>query len=133
MTKAKVSSEASTFIKVSWSPPKWRPFLFQLITSCRFSCQSQPYLSSDIHILANMRSSTVSNLHAGSVCEMTLFAFYNPASIDPGIILSAKTKSESKVTLSRSSSKSAKKEHNDFCRCFDHIAPVFIKALVQSG
>ena len=96
MIKVKVSREGSTYFRLSWDPPEYKPFYYQQLTSCRLSCESHPYVNSQMELKGEATSNTLYRLNPGSVCEITFLAVYNNASIDPGIKLIANTKSKSK-------------------------------------
>ena len=60
--------------------------------SCEVHSQERPYIAEKIEYLSpSINSFNVFNLLPGSVCFFTLFAVYNPASIDPGITITTTT------------------------------------------
>ena len=83
---SKVNS-GTEFIEVFWTAPRYPPYWYQQTTTCRYLCDQEIYYLSEVQIDSSHASSVTYDLHPGSVCLIKLIAFYNPASIDPGIQL----------------------------------------------
>ena len=83
-------------IKVSWTSPEFKPYFYQLTTSCKLTCDARTYYLTEVMIDSHVSVRTVPNLLPASTCIIKLIAIYNPASLDPGITLSASTLCASK-------------------------------------
>ena len=79
------------FIQVIWTAPVYLPYWYQQTTSCRFLCRQETYYLTEVLIDSSQTSNLAYGLRPGSVCLIKLIAFYNPASIDPGIVLHSRT------------------------------------------
>ena len=90
-------NKGKDFIKVFWTAPMYLPYWYEQTTSCRYLCRHETYFLKEVRIDLLHTSSLTYDLHPGSVCLMKLIAFYNPASIDPGIMLLSHTLYESKL------------------------------------
>ena len=93
-----VSSDTEQ-IWISWTPPEFNPYYYQLKTSCRLQCDNQAYHLTEVTMGSFATSTLITSLRPRSVCLIKLVAVYNPASIDPGMGLSARTYFESKPDL----------------------------------
>ena len=58
----------------------------EIVATCKYDCEKgQTYLLNETVLAPNETSFTLTGLVPGSLCEFTLKAVYNPASIDKGI------------------------------------------------
>ena len=76
---------------IFWTPPKYLPLQYEVTTSCRYFCDERTYILKETAIDPSQTSAIIENIQPGSKCLMKLISVYNPASIDPGIVLSAQT------------------------------------------
>ena len=81
---------------ISWTLPQFPPYIYEQTTSCKLLCDHRTYYLTERMVNGGDSSSTISALQPGSVCLIKHLAVYNPASIDPGIGLSARTLYSSK-------------------------------------
>ena len=86
----------TSHFQIYWTAPIYPPLMYKMTTSCKFLCEDKTYYLTEIMIDSMQTSSTTDNLRPGSACLIKLLAVYNPASIDPGIGLSAHTQLASK-------------------------------------
>ena len=84
------------YLVISWSLPQFLPDLYKQTTSCKLLCDHRTYYLTEAIIDGGFSSTTIYALRPGSVCLIKHVAVYNPASIDPGIGLSACTLYSSK-------------------------------------
>ena len=84
---------------ILWTRPRFPPYHYKQTTSCRLLCEQKTYYLTEFTLNGALSSSTVYSLWPGSVCVIKLVAVYNPASIDPGIGLSAHTLLSSKASI----------------------------------
>lgn len=83
---------------IRWNRPLYQPSHYEYSVSCKVQCAERHYFSLVKEVLPSVHSSiTVAELLPRSICEVTLIAVYNPASLDPGIALIATTTSRSKL------------------------------------
>ena len=87
------------FIEVSWNPPKYKPSIFKLSVACTRLCDGERYLVYNESLLPSATSFQISQLHDGTTCYITLIAVYNPASLDPGILIQTYTRNQSKMCV----------------------------------
>lgn len=84
-------------ISVIWIKPEFLPSEYTVRAQCRYLCMnSMTYISPTRHLLATALLTTIS-ARPYSVCDITLKAHYNPASIDNGITKSIATTMTSKM------------------------------------
>ena len=80
-------------VGISWNRPLYDPIKYHIAYSCRLKKQSSAYVNKKFsHIQFSTTLITVPDLMPNSICEVTLIAVYNPASInDPGISITINT------------------------------------------
>ena len=80
------------FVSLIWSTPEFKPVRYNLEYSCKLQTDGTEYAKKQ-RITFSSESTFVSvpNLLPNSSCELTLFAVYNPASIDSGLKVHAST------------------------------------------
>ena len=85
-------SSGVNYIAITWNSPKYEPAMYELYYTCGLHGENHSYISSRLENL-NSYSTTarVSGLLPESVCLLRLLAVYNPASIDPGLIITVET------------------------------------------
>ena len=81
---------------VSWTPPHFQPDHYIQTTTCQLLCDHRTYYLTEVIINGKEILRSIKALQPGSVCLIKHVAVYNPASIDPGIGLSAHTLYSSK-------------------------------------
>ena len=91
MTAFNDSVPSHNNIKVSWTSPEFQPYFYQVTSSCKLICDTRTYYLTELMMDSNVSACTVPNLLPGTTCIIKLIAIYNPASLDPGITLSAST------------------------------------------
>ena len=99
MTTFDKVNPAENQLEISWTPPTFLPEYYRLTTSCKLLCDHSTYYLTQTLSDRMDTSSTIHALFPGSTCMIKLVASYNPASIDPGIGLSAHTLLSSKCTV----------------------------------
>ena len=75
----------SKSIRLKWSPPKFPPYFYLQIITCKLRLHSLPYLQRVFVLKSYASSSGIGFLKPKSQCQIKLTAVYNPASLDPGI------------------------------------------------
>lgn len=70
--------------------------MYTLKVACRLPCALEAYTEGIINVTAVETEAEVDNLLPGSHCDINFRAMYNPASLDPGVDITASTESESK-------------------------------------
>ena len=87
------------YIQTMWKRPNYMPEHYELYYMCKLQNADSFYITSK---LKNLNSATtiarVSDLFPKSVCYITLFAVYNPASLDPGLTLITHTLGSANAT-----------------------------------
>ena len=78
-------------ILILWTTPLFLPDYYRHITSCKLLCDPATYYLSEELSNKQTNSTAIIGIHPGSTCLFNHIAVYNPASIDPGIGLSAST------------------------------------------
>ena len=86
-------------ILIIWTSPCFLPDYYRHIISCSLLCDPATY-----HLLEEVsnkhtNSTAIIGIRPGSTCLFKHIAVYNPASIDPGIGLSAHTFYSGKVQI----------------------------------
>ena len=80
------------FVRITWQFPKYKPQMYKLSASCKQTGVGKYQIS--ITLDSSSTSAEVTGLHPRSVCSINIIAIYNPASIDPGITISATTEGD---------------------------------------
>ena len=88
----------SDYVQVNWIRPKFLPEMYKLNYVCSMKPTYMPLLEKVLNLCSNTTSFRIYNLHASSICSLCLFAVYNPASIDPGIVITG-TMSDEKTSM----------------------------------
>ena len=78
-------------LMIYWTRPQFPPIEYKQIISCKLLCDHRTYYLAEAILDGTVCSSNTLVLKPGSVCLINLIAVYNPASIDPGVGLSAHT------------------------------------------
>ena len=100
MIKLEPAVCGSDFVHLKWKIPKYLPDRYRLRYSCKLSMQVNHYIQATIeNIMCNSIGLKISGLNPQSTCVLTVFAIYNPASIDSGITVILKTLKKGKFTL----------------------------------
>ena len=94
-TYTKVISEANHLV-VSWTIPTDFPYYYKQTASCKLLCDEGTYYLTEAMVNGQECSNIIDALKPGSVCLIKQLAIYNPATIDPGIGLVARTLHSSK-------------------------------------
>ena len=82
-------------VEMTWMRPLYNPEKFKFTYSCIIEPKGFSYTTEGERILSsNSTSARVSGLRPQTVCKLKLIAVYNPASIDPGITVTARTLEE---------------------------------------
>ena len=89
----------SDYVQLMWNSPQYHPERYQLTYVCVTNSTSAKTCSSNIYFVntrilnlsSDSSSVTFIDLDANSICVMKLVAFFNPASIDSGIVFTVKT------------------------------------------
>ena len=80
------------FISLMWAAPQFEPERYNLEYSCKFQSNGTVYIKKQrITVASDATFVSVPKLLPNSLCELTLFAVYNPASIDVGWKIHAST------------------------------------------
>ena len=91
------------YIELNWTRPKFLPGKYLLHVQyartlkprCTFKNDKNIYVKINAQCLTSDTTSVrISELRPKSVCVLLLFAVYNPASIDSGIVITGKTLDE---------------------------------------
>ena len=102
MIKLETADCGSNFVHVKWKIPKYLPQRYRLRYSCKLSMQGNHYVQATIEIITyNSKGLKISGLSPQSTCVLTVFAIYNPASIDPGITITLITPRKGNLTFSK--------------------------------
>ena len=78
-------------ILIRWTSPYFSPYYYRHIVSCNLLCDPATYYLSEEVSNKQTNSTSIIGMHPGSTCLFKHIAVYNPASIDPGIGISAHT------------------------------------------
>ena len=84
---------------LSWQKPEFVPDHYQFIVHCQLFCAQTGYYHNDVPLPQIETSLRLCYLRPGSVCQVTVKAVYNPASIDPGLTETVRTAFLSKYQL----------------------------------
>ena len=93
----------SHYIELNWTRPRFLPEKYILYVQyactlkprCRFKNDKNKYGKTNAQCLTSDTTSvTISELRPKSECRLLLFAVYNPASIDSGIVITGTTLDE---------------------------------------
>ena len=79
-------------ITLSWVMPEYLPQSYNRDVSCMPACGNLAYITQSFTLGSSETRDHIINLLPGSHCEITLFAVYNPASLDPGLVKTMYTK-----------------------------------------
>ena len=90
-----------TAITVYWEEPSHLPYAFRMKTSCRLLCAQESYKHVEGILPDSVTEMEIDGLHPGSTCTVNLFAFFNPASVDPGLVVTPTTEYDSKFYRER--------------------------------
>ena len=91
MTTFDDSEVTTNGFQVSWTPPKFLPYMYKQTTSCKLVCDDRTYYLTEVMMDSDQVSSVTRDLLPWSECLIKLIAVYNPTSIDPGIGLTVRT------------------------------------------
>ena len=91
MTTFKGLTPGEDQLLITWTPPLFAPNHYIQTTSCNLLCDQSTYYLNEAVIDGEETSSITYAVQPGSICMIKLVAVYNPASLDPGIGLSAHT------------------------------------------
>ena len=73
-------------IQAYWKETLYPAMSLEIVATCKYNCENaMTYLVNKTVLAPNETSFTLTGLVPGSLCEFTLKAVYNPASIDKGI------------------------------------------------
>lgn len=88
----------ASFIRTSWSAPRFLPHACTQTIQCSFLCELRnvPYKQQALTMTSTYLSFVTRDIRAGSRCTVTLKAIYNPAGRGPGVIKTLATWVESK-------------------------------------
>ena len=79
-------------IELSWNRPAYDSIMYVLYYSCHSHDGIHHYVDYKVAIEnSSSTSATVSGLLLESICIVTLFAVYNPASVDRGLTIKTET------------------------------------------
>ena len=78
-------------ILIHWTSPRFLPDYYLHIVSCNLLCDPATYYLFEKVSNKQTNSTAINGIYPGSTCLFKHIAVYNPASIDPGIGLSALT------------------------------------------
>lgn len=95
MTSVAVPYTSSSVTRISWTKPEFIPYFYGITQSCHLLCADKMYTVESMNIKNSLTELDFNDLLPGSNCIIKLTAFYNPASIDPGVTVTATTESES--------------------------------------
>ena len=91
----------SDFVELIWTSPQYQPERYSMNYLCIILKGSFPNCSIADFVSARMRnlssdstSIRIRDLHSNTICVLNLVALFNPASIDPGIVIALKTLAE---------------------------------------
>ena len=97
ITKCSFTS-ASNYVELAWESPPHQPARYELTYLCIITStclrKSDLVVFPDTRFLKLSSESTfisISDLRPDSLCVLKLLAFYNSASIDPGMVITFKT------------------------------------------
>ena len=80
------------YVQLMWNSPKYNPEKYLLQYSCMSQTGVYYCLNNNLEIRDSSSTSvSVFGLNPESICFMTIFAVYNPASIDQGMTITTKT------------------------------------------
>ena len=96
MIKNISTTAGEKFIHISWSTPKFLPMSYRIRVSCLQLWNGIEYRCTTLNATQFDTFHTVTQLAPSSKCVFTLFAIYNPASIDRGITRTVLTMKSSK-------------------------------------
>ena len=83
---------ASDHIDIKWDSPKYDPVIYKFQYSCGPKSGGPNYITSPVFPLSSYQTGVrLPHLRPSSVCQVRLVAIYNPASLDPGLLLDATT------------------------------------------
>ena len=89
-TFEKVFNEENQIL-ILWTQPRYLPDYYLHIISCSLLCDPATNYLSERMSTKHTNLTAITGIHPGSTCLFKHIAVYNPASIDPGIGLSAHT------------------------------------------
>ena len=96
----------SDFVQLMWNQPRFWPEKYELKYACIMKHSVRPYYKSEEYIKTKKQkihfictSIRIPDLLPSSSCAFNLVAVYNPASIDPGIVITAITGALAKEIL----------------------------------
>ena len=86
------------YTKTMWRRPNYMPEHYELYYMCKLQDTDRFYINSKrSHLSSATTIVRLSGLLAESVCYITLFAIYNPASVDPGLTIITQTLGSTKT------------------------------------
>ena len=98
VTEFKEFQRFNNSIQACWKKIVHPPFKLEITATCKYDCTNdQIYLVNKTVLPPNETSFTFTGLVPGSVCDFTLKAVYNPASLDKGISATYMVLSASKI------------------------------------
>ena len=91
VTKFEEFNFFSKCIQARWKQILHPAMRLEIAATCKYACEGgRIYLAKKIFLARIETSFTLTDLAPGSLCEFTLKAVYNPASIDKGISVTSK-------------------------------------------
>ena len=91
VTSMSTGSTNMTAVTVRWKEPSHLPYLFRVKASCKLLCAQELYKHVDETLPDSATEMEINGLHPGSTCIVNFFAFFNPASVDPGLMVRSTT------------------------------------------
>ena len=92
MISSWVTQRGLDFVILKWKHPDYEPQIYHVQVSCRLISQAEgDYVSKRYDLESSSTDAIASGLLPESTCLLTLFAVYNPASIDPGLQVTVET------------------------------------------
>ena len=87
-------TSGSDYIQFNWNYPKYRPEIYEVKYACMMkrAHKNDDFIKTKTQYM-NLRCNSfrISGLRPDSTCVLNLVTVYNPASIDPGIVITAST------------------------------------------
>ena len=75
----------TTYIRVTWTRPKYSPLKIRVDYQYSLWCEEQPYFRNRAYLSFDYNEMNFTGLQPGSVCKITFAVFYNPSEFDRGV------------------------------------------------